>query len=130
MFTTGVNLATDNIYVALVTSSYTPNIGTDTYWSTPQAYEVTGAGYTAGGLILTGQSVTQDNTNNRAVFTAGNTTWTSSTVTARYAVIYKNTGTAGTSPLIAYVDFSTNQSSTIGNFVINWNVSNGILTVS
>ena len=130
MLNGGINLSTGPLYVALCTDSYTPNIATDTYWSTPQANEVTGTAYVAGGAALTGLSVTQDNTNNRGIFTAGNASWVSSTITARYAVIYLSTGVASTSPLIAYIDFGSNQSSTVGNFVINWNVTNGILTVS
>ena len=129
MFLGGIDLATDTIKVALCTSSYTPDIDAHTVFS-DITHEVTGTAYVAGGTTLTTPSVTQDNTNNRGVFTADNASWTSSTITARYAIIYKSTGVASTSPLIAYIDFSTDQSSTSGDFKINWNVSNGILNVS
>jgi len=60
---------------------------------------------------------------------AADTTWASSTITARYAVVYASTGTASTSPLIGYVDFGSDQSSTNGNFTITWDAT-GIVRVT
>lgn len=57
---------------------------------------------------------------------ADDVTWASSTITARYAVIYKDTGVATTSPLIGFVDFGQDESSSNGNFTIQWS-ANGIL---
>lgn len=56
---------------------------------------------------------------------AANVTWTSSTITARYALIYDNTP-ATNKPLLGYVDFGADQSSSNGNFTITW-ASAGIL---
>lgn len=123
-----IDLDTATIKVALVTSSYTPDQDAHTKFS-DITNEVSGTGYTAGGATLTTPSVTQDNTNNRGVFDADDVTWSSSTITARGAVLYKSTGTASTSPLIAYIDFGADKTSTSGNFTIQWNAS-GILTLS
>lgn len=52
--------------------------------------------------------------------------WTSSTITARYAVVYVD-GTNGVSDyVVGYVDFGQDESSSNGNFDINWH-GDGIL---
>ena len=48
--------------------------------------------------------------------------WTSSTITARYAKIYDDT----TNDLVALIDFGQDESSSNGNFDINWH-TDGIL---
>lgn len=127
---TKINLASggDTIKVALCTSSYTPSIDSHTFFSDISA-EVVGTGYTAGGATLAGQSVSQDNTDDESVFDANDTTWTTSTITARYAILYKSTGVAGTSPLIAYIDFGSNKVSDTGTFQITWDAE-GILNIN
>lgn len=62
-------------------------------------------------------------------YDAADTVWSTSTITARYAVIYVSTGTDSTSPLLAYVDFGENKSSSGDNFTIQWD-SQGILFVA
>ena len=121
-----INLASDPLNVALVGSGYTPNQATDQYWSNVAANEVSGTGYTAGGQALTGQSVTADTVNHRGKFTANNVTWSNATVTAVGAVIYKNTGTANTSPIVGYIDFGGVKSSSAVSFTIQWDATNGI----
>jgi hypothetical protein len=124
----GINLASDTIKVALVTSAYTPDQDAHEFFSSV-TNEVTGSGYTAGGATLASKTVTQDNTGNAGVFDAADVTWASSTITARAAIVYKSTGTASTSALIAYIDFGADKSSSSGDFVITWG-SSGILTLS
>lgn len=115
-----IDLDTDTIKVALTTSSYTPDVDAHDFFD-DITNEVSGTGYTAGGAALANKSVTQDNTNNRSVFDADDATWTTSTITnARYAVIYKSTGTASTSALICVVDLLTNKSSSADTFKIEW----------
>ncbi len=121
-----INLASDPLKVALVGSSYVPNQSADEFWSTVAASEVSGDGYTAGGLALTGQAVTADTINHRGKFTANNVTWSNATITAVGAVLYKNTGNPSTAPIIGYVDFGGPKSSSYGNFTIQWDANNGI----
>lgn len=123
-----VDWDTDTIKVALCTSSYTPNQDTHDYFN-DVTNEVTGTGYTAGGNTLASKTITYDDANNVIILDAADTTWGSSTITARYAVVYASTGTASTSPLIGYVDFGSDQSSTNGNFTITWD-STGIVRVT
>jgi len=123
-----IDLSSDTIKVALLTSTYTPNIDTHLFLD-DLTNEVVGTGYTAGGATIANPTVTQDDTDNEGVFDADNVTWASSTITARYAVIYKDTGVAGTSPLIAYIDFTEDKSSSAGDFVINW-AAEGIINTN
>lgn len=128
VFNATIDLVNDTLKVALLTSTYTPNIDTHDNFD-DLTNEVVGTGYTAGGETVTNPSVTQDNTNDLGKFDADDVTWTSSTITARYAVLYKDSGVASTSPLIAYIDFGADKSSSAGDFKIQWNTS-GILTAA
>lgn len=121
-----IDLDTDTIKVALVTSAYTINIDTHEFFSSI-TNEVSGTGYTAGGKTLTTPAVTEDTTNDRGVFDADDVSWTTATITARAAIIYKSTGSSATSPLIGYVDFGSDQVSTAGTFTISWNASGIVL---
>lgn len=122
-----LSVGANTIKCALVTSSYTPVIDSHDFFDDITS-EVTGTGYTAGGLTLT-TSVSQDNTDDEGVFDANDAVWTSSVITARGAVIYKSTGTASTSPLICYIDFGADKSSDGGSFTITWN-SEGIINLN
>jgi len=125
-----VDWDSDTIKVALLTSSYTPNQDTHDYYDDVSGNEVSGTGYTAGGQTLGSKTVTYDSGTNVIVLDAADTTWSSSTITARYAVIYDDSGaTAATKALIGYVDFSSDQSSTNGNFTITWDAT-GIVRIT
>jgi hypothetical protein len=120
-----VALVTDTIKVMLVTSTYTPLA---THSKRNQVTnEVVGAGYTSGGITLGTKSITV--VGGQARFIAANVTWSTATITARGAVIYKDTGDPANDNLVGYVDFVTDQSSTNGDFTINWS-ANGVLTLS
>jgi len=123
-----IDLAADTIKVALVTSDYSPNQDSHDNFD-DVTNEVTGTGYTAGGAALANKAITQDNTDDEGVFDADDVTWSSSTITARGAVIYKDTGTASTSKLICYIDFTENKVSTNGNFTIQW-AAEGIVNLN
>ena len=125
-----IDLDTDSINVALFTSAYTPNLDTHTFYSDITANEVAnGNGYTTKGVTLASASISIDTTNDLAYFDAADVTWASSTITARYAVLFKNTGTNTTSPLVAYIDFAADKTSDNGNFIITWS-SAGILKLT
>lgn len=123
-----IDLDTDTIKVALVTVTYAPDQDTHVFFSSV-TNEVVGTGYTAGGSALAGKAVTADTVDNEGVFDANDVTWATSTITARAAVLYKDTGVAATSPLICYIDFVSDKVSTAGNFTISWN-SEGILNLN
>ena len=126
-----IDLSTDTIKVALLDSGYTPNIDTDLFWDDVSANEITSANYTTGGETITTPTVTQDNTDNEGVFGGDDIVWTNAvgTITARYAVMYKDTGVAGTSPLIEYIDFGADKTSENENFSISWSAE-GIINAN
>jgi len=125
-----VDFDTDTIKVALLTSSYSPNQDTHDYFDDVNTFEVTGTGYSQGGTALASKTSTYDSANNVIILDAADVTWASSTITARYAVVYDDTpATNGTKPLIGYVDFGSDQSSTNGNFTITWDAT-GIVRIT
>lgn len=84
--------------------------------------EVTGAGYTAGGVAVTVTVGAFDTTNNRTPITLTSLApgWTSSTITAVGGWLYKNIGSAATDELIAFIDFGATVSSTTSNFNVTF----------
>jgi hypothetical protein len=113
----------DRFKVMLVTSSYTPDFGTHDF-KADVTNEVVGTGYTAGGESLTSVTLTQSG--GTITFDADDVTWASSTITARGAVIYDDS--LASDPLIAYIDFGADKSSSAGDFVLSFNAS-GIFTL-
>ena len=106
---------------ALLSDSYTPNQDTDEFWDDISSYEVSsGDGYTTGGNTLTLSDPSVDTATNKTVLDATDVQWTSLTKTARYAVVYHDSGTAGTSRLIGYVDFGENKTASSGTLDITW----------
>lgn len=113
----------DRFKVMLVTSAYTPDFGTHDF-KADVTNEVTGTGYTAGGESLTSVTLTQSA--GTITFDADDVTWASSTITARGAVVYDDS--LVNDPLIAYIDFGADKSSSAGDFVLSFNAS-GIFTL-
>lgn len=121
---------TDTIKVALLTNSYTPDQDAHNYFDDVVANEVTGTGYTAGGLTLSNKTNSYNSATNVITLDADDATWSSSTITARYAVVYDaSPATNATRPLIGYVDFGSDQSSSNGNFTITWDAT-GIVRIT
>lgn len=127
----GLDLDTDTIKASLHTTSYTPNIDTDDFWD-DATNEVSSSGsYTAGiagGITLAGKTVTQDDTDDEAVFDANDLSVTGFTGTFRWLVLRKDTGVASTSPLICAIDL-TSVAVTGGTLSVVW-ASEGIINLN
>lgn len=123
-----IDFLNDTIKVALLVTGYTPDQDAHEYWDDVSASEVTGSGYTAGGDTLAGKGLTYDAPSNTIKLDGTDTTWSASTITAYYAVVYVDTGTPATSALICYVDFGQDEISSNGDFKITWHVD-GIATI-
>lgn len=123
-----VDWAADTIKVLLTTSAYTPDQDAHDFVN-DITNEVTGTGYTAGGTALANKTVTYDAASNTVRLDADDVSWPTSTVTARRAVIYKDTGTASTSPLLGWVDFGGDQATSGATFQITW-AATGILNAT
>jgi hypothetical protein len=127
-FNKELDLLADDIKVALCTSSYTPSQTTHDYFDDiTNEVSSSGTGYTSGGATLGTKTHVASSTT--VTFDSADVTWTTSTITARYAIIYLSTGTASTSPLIGYIDFGADISSSSSDLTIAWNAS-GIFTVT
>lgn len=122
-FAGGVNWTGDTIKVALVSDTYVPDQDVHEFWSSVVANEVSGTGYTAGGITLVTKTIAFNPTNHSIVLSAANVSWPVSTITARYVVIYKDTGVAATSVLCGFADLGENKSSSNGDFNLNWSAS-------
>lgn len=100
---------------AVYTASYTPNKDTDEFRSGISG-EASGTGYTAGGQAVT-VTVADDAANDRVTVTFSSPlTWTSSSFTGRYLVIYKDTGNAATDPLFCCIDNGAEVTSSSSTF--------------
>lgn len=84
--------------------------------------EITGTGYTAGGIAQAFTLSALDTTNNRqgVVYTDITNGWTGATFSAVGAIIYKDTGNAATDLLMHMIDFGGTVSCTAGNYSVTY----------
>jgi hypothetical protein len=114
-FTTNNNLSAGTVKVALIdTGTYTYN-SANQFWSSASAASV-GTPQTIGSKTFT-----------NGVFDGADVTFTAVTgSTAEALILYIDTGTAGTSPLVAYIDTSVTGLPVTpngGDITITWNAS-------
>ena len=113
-----INVNADTFKVMLATSAYTPSRAHTK--RSDITNEVSGTGYTAGGNTTTFTILAADTTNHRDDVTLGGTTWTTSTITARYAIYYKSRGGASSADeLVGINDFGGDVITTAGTFTLN-----------
>jgi hypothetical protein len=105
------DMDTDTIKIALYTSSATLDATTTAYTASD---EVSGTGYTAGGVTLTGATIGTSGTT--AYVDYDDPEWTTASFTARGALIYNDT-TAGDNS-IAVLDFGGDFTVSSGTFRI------------
>jgi hypothetical protein len=101
---------TDTIKCALFSSAANLPAARDTaqVFSDLSSEIAAGGGYTSGGVALTNRTATPSG--HVVTCDADDASWgTSGIAGVRYAAIYKATGNASTSPLIAYVDLGSDQ---------------------
>ena len=110
------DLTTDTLQIALYTGQATLNEATTAYSTTN---EITGTGYTAGGVVLTG--VTVNSSGYTAYVSFNNPSWTSASFTTRAALIY-NSSKANRS--IAVLDFGADKTVSGNTFTITLPTNN------
>jgi len=123
------DLDTDTIKLSAHTNTYTPNQDTHDFHD-DVTNEVTGTNYTAGGATL--GSVTLTRSTGTVTFDAADVVWTqhaSGFSTGRKFVLYRSTGTAGTSRLFSVITADADVGNVTGDLTIAWNAS-GIATWS
>lgn len=129
ILTVSIDLLRDTIRVALLTKIIIPEKKIAPVWSDVVVSEAKGAGYISGGQELTGKKISQDDVSGRVSFYADDVSWPNSVITARYAVLYKDTGQDTASPLLSCYDFGEDKSSNNGDFTIQWN-TDGIFALA
>lgn len=129
VFNKELDIDSDAIKCMLTTSTYSPNQDTHRYKSSV-TNEVSGTGYSAGGVTLTNVVQSYTGATNVWAFDADDASWTNASFTARYAVVYDSTpSTDATRPLLTYVDFGGDQTVNGANFTIQWDAA-GIARVT
>lgn len=114
--------------IALFTSSATLDSSTTAYSVTNEA---SGTGYTAGGNTLTNISPTASGTTAYVDF--NDSTWSTSTITARGALIYNSSSVNYPNAAVIVLDFGADKSSSAGNFTIQFptaDASNAIIRIA
>lgn len=108
VFNGNIDLGSDTFWMMLTTASYVPNKATHARRS-DITNEVTGTGYSAGGILVPTVTITKDTVNNRQLATFAGVSWPASTITARRGVIYKRRGGASSADeLVLCNDFDAN----------------------
>lgn len=107
----GVHVSTDTYKIALFTSSATLGAATTAYATTN---EVSGTGYTAGGVNLA--NFTSGLDGSTAYITFDDASWTNATITARGALIYN---ASKSNKAVAVFDFGGDVVSTSGTFTVD-----------
>ena len=121
-----LNSGGDTFKIALYTNSASFNAATTAYTT---SNEVTGTNYTAGGNTLT--RVNPSSSGTTAFTDFADTTWSSSTITARGAMIYNDT--ASGNPAVVILDFGSDKASTNGDFTVVFpaaDASNAIIRIA
>ena len=102
--------------VALYTSSASLGASTTAYSSTNES---SGTAYSAGGAALT--NVTPTTSSTTALTDFSDVTWSSSSITARGAVIYNSSTTGGSANrAVLVLDFGSDKASSSGDFTITF----------
>ena len=117
------DLASDDIYIALYTSTANINANTAAYTTTGEITNTSGTAYTAGGVLLTSAVVDTANesvSGGTAYFDAADPEWTSATFTTGGALIYNKTlyDADNTKGAIATLNFGGDFTVTSGTFRI------------
>lgn len=115
-----VDLDLETHKLALFTNSITPNYSTDSaYGVAPyNANEVSGAGYTAGGTVITATTVTESPTGSLR-WDAADTSWAGSTITnARAALAYADALVGNNA--IVLINLGADYTTVAGTFTVQW----------
>jgi|TARA_R100000995_G_C3478208_1_gene122229 hypothetical protein len=105
--------------IALYTSSKTATASDPTAYNTTNEQANTGT-YAAGGGTLANAAVTGGSSATTAFVDFDDISFTSATITARYAQIYRSDGSAPTNNSVCMLDFGGDFSTTSGTFTIQF----------
>ena len=115
-----MDLSSDTLKVALFSSAIDPETNRDVYekYADISANEISGTGYTVGGVALSNVTVSLDASTHVVKLTADDPAWKTSTITAHYAVIYDASTTDNL--LVAFSDFGEDKSTSGIEFKLDY----------
>lgn len=115
------------VKVLMVTDTEAPNFDTHNFRDDIAA-EVTGTGYTAGGVVITSTELTLSS--GVLTYDAADASWASSTIANAMAAVgyFARGGASSADELVWLSDFVTAASSSSGTFTVQW-AAGGIFTV-
>jgi len=108
--------------IALYTNSASLDDTTTVYTTSNEA---SGTGYTAGGAALT-ISTAPTTSGTTAYLSFDNVSWTSSTITARGALIYQ---VGGTTPAVAVLDFGSDKVTSSTTFQVTFPTADAVTAI-
>jgi len=123
-----IDLDTDTIKVLIVSSVYIPS--QSHAFVSDISNEVTGVGYTAGGKVVTGVTLTLDG--NTVKWLHDDITWVanpSGFTNGRHFIWYHSTGNPSTSKLIMYMSESVNFGNSSGDLTLDGSATTGVLNI-
>ena len=109
MLQAGQDIITDTLYMALYTAFSDIGQATTAYTTDN---EITGTGYTAGGELVTGATISTDTQTGTVYVNFDNVSWPGANFTARGALIYN---TSKSNKSVAVLDFGSDKTFTSSN---------------
>lgn len=126
-FLGNIDFETDTIKLAYMATSYTPNVTTENFYSDVSANTASGA---PSPITLANVDIRIDTGNTRVEFDADDVSSSTITTTTDKFIIYKDTGVASTSPLIACIDIAEGVLSPVaGTLAVTFN-SEGLFAIN
>jgi hypothetical protein len=124
-----INLASATIKVMIVTSAYTPSLAHA--FKSDITNEVTGTNYGAGGTAISGVTLALDG--NTVEWIHNDITWSQSGTgfsNGRTFIWYEDTGAAGTSKLIMYMQEASDFGNVAGDLLLDGSAATGVLNIT
>lgn len=123
-----MDLLSDTIKLTLHTSTYSPNQSTNETKTDATNELSTAGGYTAGGATLASKTYTSSSL--VTSFDAADVTWSATTFTHRYGVLWDDTPTTPADPLIGYVNNGGDVTTASTDLVYVWGAAIFTITVA
>lgn len=125
-FLGNINFESDTIKLAFMAPTYTPDVVNDSFYSDVSAEVASGST----NQTLAGKDIRIDGANSQVEFDADDISVASQTFTTDKVLIYKDTGTPATSPVIATIDIAEGTLSPVaGTITITFNAE-GIFAIN
>jgi hypothetical protein len=121
LYTNTTSVPGDTSLTAATTQYTAPSNPTNTPLTNTGEVTSTGTAYTTGGKLLTVSLAPTSASGTTAYIDFDDVTWSSATITARGALIYRLASYGGvTNPAVAVLDFGSDKSSSASNFTIQF----------